>query len=84
MLADIFGTVIPLWFNLLAQSALMAGEMFAEIAAAETLTGWLAWKAGLTFSIAMLMFYRASQLQKQAEQVENKLNSVLQLGTIWF
>ena len=84
LLGDIMGYAIPMWFNLMAQAALMAGETFAELAAAETMTGWLAVKSALTFSIALMMFYRAAQLQQQKTEVENKLNSILQLGNLWF
>lgn len=83
LLADIFGQAIPLWFNLLAQAAFMAGTVFTELAAAETLSGWLAAKAVITFGIATMMFYRAMQLQTTKTEVENKLNSVLQLANIW-
>lgn len=84
LLADIMGYAIPMWFNLMASAAIMAGEMFVELAAAEAASGWLVLKAGVTFSIALMMFYRATIIQQQKIEVENKLNSVLMLGNIWF
>lgn len=73
-----------MWFDLMATAAIMAGETFAELAAAETASVWLAAKASVTFSIALLMFYRAMAIKGQKTEVENRLNSVLQLGNMWF
>ena len=78
-LGDIMGIALPEWFNLMASAALMAGEMFATLAAAETMTGLLAAKAVVTFSIATMMFYRAMVIQMQRTEVENKLHSTLML-----
>ena len=83
LMADIFSIAIPTWFNLLASAAIMAGETFAALATAETMTGWLAAKAMVTFSIAAMMFYRAIQLEMQASRAEDKLNSILQLANTW-
>ena len=84
LLGDIFGIAIPFWFDLMAGAALMAGETFAELAAAESVSGWLTLKAGVTFTIALMMFYRAMTLQQQKTVIENKLNSIIQLGNMWF
>lgn len=83
LLADIMGVAIPEWFNLMAAATLMAGTMFAELAAAETATGFLAAKAVMTFSIATIMFYRAMQIRRQKTEVESKLNSTLMLLQTW-
>lgn len=83
LMADLFGIAIPEWFNLLAMGALMAGEMFASLAAAETVTAVLAIKATVTFSIATMMFYRAMQLRTTQSQVESKLNTIVQLVNTW-
>lgn len=84
LLGDIFGIAIPMWFDLMATAAIMAGETFAELAAAETASGWLIAKAGVTFSISLMLFYRALTIQQQKTEVENKLNSILILGNLWF
>lgn len=83
LMADLFAIAIPEWFNLLAMGALMAGEMFAALAAAETVTGVLALKAVVTFSIATMMFYRAMQLRTAQSEVESKLNTMIQLINTW-
>ncbi len=83
LLADIFGVALPMMFTLLIEATFMAGTVFAEFATAETLSGWFALKAGITFAISTMMFYRALQLQAQKSEVENKLNSIMQLGNIW-
>lgn len=79
LLADIMGVAIPEWFNIMAASAIMAGEMFAELAAAETVSGVLAAKAWITFGIATTMFFRAMYIQQQKSEIESKLNSTLML-----
>ena len=79
LVADIMGIAIPEWFNLMAAAVLMAGQTFITLAAAETMTGFLAAKAVITFNIAALMFYRAMQLQIARRDVESKLNSTLML-----
>ena len=79
LVADIMGAAIPEWFNLMASAALMAGNMFASLAAAETISGVFAAKAIVTFSIASIMFIRAAQIQMQRAEVERRLNSTLQL-----
>lgn len=84
LLGSIFSYVIPLWFDIMATAAIMAGEMFAELAAAETMSGWLAAKAGFTFSISLLMFYRGMQIQQQKTQIEQQLAEAFMLGNIWF
>jgi len=84
LLADIMGETIPMWFTLMSEAALMGAEMFAELATAEALSGWLAFKSAVTFSIALMMFYRAFMISQRGREVENKLNSVLQLGNVWF
>ena len=83
LLADVFGYAVPMWFNLLASAAIMAGETFAALAAAETMSGWLAVKSIVTFGIATAMFYRGMILQTQASEAEQKLNSLLQFSNIW-
>ena len=79
LLADIMGIAIPEWFNIMASAAIMAGEMFSTLAAAETVSVTLAWKAGITFSIATMMFFRAMQIQQQKSTVESSLHSTLML-----
>ena len=85
LLADIMGIAVPEWFNLMATSALMAGEMLITLATAETITGnpVLVAKTVITFSIATLIFIRAMQIQQQQSEIESKLNSTLQLLVLW-
>ena len=83
LLGDVFGMVIPELFTILASGAIMAGEMFAELAAAETISGVLAVKAFVTFGLATIMFFRAMQIQQQAREVESSLHSSLMLLQLW-
>ena len=83
LLADIIGKALPMWFSLMSQAAFMASAMFAELAAAETVSGFLAAKALVTFSIATLLFYRGLEIQAEKSQVEMELNSILRVGNIW-
>ena len=75
---DIFHVVLPESINLLAAGSLMAGQMFADLAAAETVSTIFAVKAALTFTAASLMFYRALMLQQQASEIEQSINSSIQ------
>ena len=83
LLADIIGRALPLWFSLMAEAAFMAATMFSELAAAETMTGWMAAKAMVTFSIAALMFYRGLEIQAQKSEVETDLNSIMHIANLW-
>ena len=83
LLADLFGVAIPMWFNLMASAAFMAAETFTQLAAAETISGWMAAKAVVTYSLAAAMYFRAITLQNQATQIEQKLNTIVQLSNVW-
>jgi hypothetical protein len=83
LLADIMGETIPMYVNLMASAAFMAAEMFAEIATAETASGYLIGKAAITFGLAAMLFYRGVMLQQQAGEIEDKLNSTYQLVNMW-
>jgi len=83
LLADIMGMAIPEWFSMMSTAALMAGEMFTELAAAETVSGILTWKAGITFAMASIMFTRGMMMAKEKTIVEQKLNSTIQLLNMW-
>ena len=83
LLADIMGIAIPEWFNLMAGAAMMTGQMFVELAAAETTTGILAIKAGATFAMAAMMFTRAMLIAQERTEVESRLNSVIMLLDRW-
>jgi len=76
---DIFHVALPESVNLMASAALMAGQMFADLAAAETISGVFAAKAALTFTAASMMFYRAMMLQQQASEIEQSINSTIGL-----
>lgn len=83
LLADIMGIAIPEFFNAMMVGAIMAGEMFVKLAAAETVSGVLAAKAFLTFSAATMMFFRAMIISQQKREVENKLTQTLMLLNTW-
>ena len=83
LLADIMGVAIPEWFNLMSSAAIMAGQMFVELAAADTVSGIFAWRAGATFAMAAMMFARGMTLQAEQTVVESKLNSTIQLLNMW-
>ena len=79
LVADIMGIAIPEWFTLMSAAVIMAAQTFVTLATAESLTGFLAAKAVITFNIAALMFYRAMQILIARRDVESKLNSTLML-----
>jgi hypothetical protein len=74
---DIFHVQIPWMFDLMISAALMAGQTFADLATAETISGVMAWKAGATLMAAALMFNRAMILQQQKSLVEESINSTI-------
>ena len=84
LLSDLFNVMIPFYFQLLAQGAFMAGEMFVELGTAEAATGYLAAKSVITFSMAALLFYRAAVLKSTGEEAGDKINTLIQLGRTWF
>lgn len=77
--AELFGMAIPIWFSLMAEMAMLAGTMFQELAKAETVSGWLAAKAFVTFAIAGMLFYRALLIKQRKSEAETQLQTVLML-----
>ena len=75
---DIFHVVLPESINLLASSLILAGQAIDDLARAETITGWGAAKAVLTFGAASMLFYRALILQQHASEIEQSINSTIQ------
>lgn len=75
---DIFHIVLPESINLLASSLILAGQAIDDLARAETITGWGAAKAVLTFGAASMLFYRALILQQHASEIEQSINSTIQ------
>ena len=81
---DLFDIVLPQSLALMATASMQAGQMFADLAAAETISGVLAAKAGLTLTAASIMFVRGMVLMQEKTEAENKIHSMLmllQLGT---
>ena len=76
---DIFHIALPQSIQLMAAGAMMAGQMLADLAAAEAATGILAFKVGLTFTMASMMFIRGMILQQQASEIEESINSTIHL-----
>lgn len=76
---DIFHVALPQSIQLMAAGAMMAGQMLADLAAAEAATGILAFKAGLTFTMSAMLFYRGMILQQQASEIEQSINSTIHL-----
>ena len=81
--AEIFGMVIPRYLNLLASSVFMASRTFYALATAETMSVWLAVKAGLTFSIASMLFYQAIQIQHQETEAAQTSAKIIQLISLY-
>ena len=81
--AEIFGMVIPRYLNLLASSVFMASRTFYALATAETMSVWLAVKAGLTFSIASLLFYQAVQISGQRDEAARQSAKIIQLISLY-
>jgi len=79
---DVFGATLPFWIDLLAQGVFLAAETFSDLAAAEALSGWLIFKSALSFSLAAMLFYRGLMLMRSKTEIENKLNSTLQIVSI--
>ena len=77
--AELFGMAIPIWFSLMAEMAMLAGTMFQELAKAETVSGWLAAKAFVTFAISGMLFYRAMLILQRKSEAEAKLETVLMI-----
>ena len=75
LLSDLFGIVIPMYYQLMASMLFMAGETFVELATAEAASGWLAAKSSVTFAIALMLLYRAETLRQTGERISNKLNT---------
>lgn len=84
LLLDIAGVAIPQTIQIFASAAFMAGEMLLELGQAEFLTGALAIKALITFSMAAILFSRAAFLQGEASKAENTLNNLILIEAQWF
>ena len=83
LLADIMGVVIPEWFALMGTAAMMTAQALTDLAAAETVSVVMSWKATATFAMAAVMFQRAMTISMQQTEAESKLNSLVQLMELW-
>ncbi len=83
LMLDIMGETIPMAVNLAAQAIFLAAEGFHQLAFAESLTVVGALHAGLMFVMASMLFYRALTLEREASIIESKLNSSIQLVSMW-
>lgn len=79
LMGEIMGVVVPAWMNMLVSASLMAGTMFLELAKAETFSGVLAWKAGMTLAAAALMFTQAMVIAKEGAAANRKVAATIQL-----
>ncbi len=77
--ANLFGFAIPMFFSLVAEASFLAAGMYTELAKAESLTVFLAFKALLTFAVAGALFYRALRAEQARSVAEQKLNTAIQL-----
>jgi hypothetical protein len=69
----IMGVVLPEMFNMMASSFLMFSHALADLAKAETMSGWLAFKAATTMVAATILFTRAMVMKQQQTEVEHRL-----------
>ena len=83
LLGDLFGQTIPVYMNMLVESLFMASEALITLATAESVTVIGLAKAGITFAMAAMLFYRAVELRGKTNQMTNKLNTVIQIARTW-
>lgn len=84
LLLDIVGVAIPQTIQIFASAAFMAGEMLLELGSAETITGVMAVKALLTFTMAAVLFSRAAFLQGESIKVEHTINNLINTYSQWY
>jgi hypothetical protein len=69
----VIGVVLPEMFNLMATSFLMFAHAYSDLAKAETLSGWMAFKAATTMMAATILFTRAMVIKQQQTDIEHRL-----------
>lgn len=83
LFADIAGQTVSQSLHIAVEAGFMIANMMFTLAQAETITGLMAAKAVLTFTAASLMLMQSWQLASRAQQVDSKVNSVIQLVRLY-
>lgn len=81
--AALTGQAIDQSYQLMAQGLFVAAETLIAIATAEIATGALAFKAALSFGLAVSLTGRGLEVLVQGENARLEANNIIGLSTIW-